>query len=358
MKKEQASLDGYMNRVYKLIMIIISGSCMIAGVAITALHYLGYARDCNETFLWLFNLMDLGFVGIGVYYIKTGFDRGGMVKSEKLKQGKYAAALIAVIQWNAITYLCPFRDFWAFLMFFIMGEALFFDIKLVRQTTIALVISIAISWVIKGDVLLPVQDGYFVANMTVRLIGILGMSVSMNVLTYFGGKFLVEELEKYAYRDSLTNLLTRKTMNGYLEIAYKMAQSYGKPFCLLMLDIDDFKAVNDTYGHECGDVVLKAVSGMVLSCIEEDDQAFRWGGEEILAIVHGSKEKATEMAELIRTRVSQQEFVFCSGEKAAVTVTIGVIAYDPKYDVEKLMEKVDKRLYEGKRSGKNQVVSH
>lgn len=356
MTNELTVLDAYTRRVYKIIMLIIPGSCLAASTTVTTLHYLGYFPDVNETLMWLFDLMDVGFLGIGIFFILTGFDESGLVKRDKLVQGKYTAALIAIVQWNAISYIWPFRDFWAYILLFLLGEAFFFDIKLVRFTSIGLMASTFVSWFINGEALLPAHDTYFVANMTFRLVCIFATVGCINVLTYFGGKFLIEELEKYVYRDPLTNLLTRRTMNGHLRQAHDLAKQAGTPYCLLMMDIDDFKHVNDTYGHDCGDMVLKMVAGIVSSSISADDKAFRWGGEEMLVLLKGDKDRAVDRAEAIRTRVQQQNVFYRDQKDVAVTVTIGATALDPALDIEQLTKRVDQNLYAGKRNGKNQVV--
>ena len=253
MNGELTALDAYTNRVYKIIMLVIPISCLCANISITVLHYPGYYADINEFSMWLFDIVDISFLAIGLYFIKTGFDEKGFVKKQKLLYGKYTAAFIAIIQWNAISYIRPFRDFGAFCLLFTLGEAFFFDNKLVGFTSIGLVISMIISWFLNGERLLPIRDDFFVANMTFRIVCITLTMLCINTVTFFGGKFLVEELEKYVYRDPLTHLLTRRKMNSYINAAYKNASAGKSVFSLMMLDIDDFKKINDTYGHDCGD---------------------------------------------------------------------------------------------------------
>jgi len=276
MEKEMTVLDAYTKRVYNIIMLIIPFSCLSASVTVTVLHYMGYYDIIDETWMWIFNVMDLVFLGIGLYFIKTGFDEDGLVKKDKLFWGKYTAAMIAIIQWNAISYIWPFRDFWAFILLFTLGEAFFFDIKLVRFTSIGLLLSTFLSWFINGEHLMPARDDFFVANLTFRVICMIMTIMCINIITFFGGKFLVEELEKYVYNDPLTHLLTRRTMNNYLQKAYDEAVEKDEPFCLLMIDIDDFKKVNDTYGHDCGDEVLKVVAGVISFGVKKEDKVFRW----------------------------------------------------------------------------------
>ena len=108
----------------------------------------------------------------------------------------------------------------------------------------------------------------------------------MLVITYFGSKFLLEELEKYANYDTLTHLLNRRSMDNYMQEAYRQATTGKSSFCLLMADIDDFKKVNDTYGHDCGDEVLKYVAQTISTGVKKNDSVFRWGGEEICILLN------------------------------------------------------------------------
>lgn len=356
MDRDLTVLDAYTKRVYKIIMLIVPFSCIAASVIITYLNYRKLYIDINMPVLTAFDLLDLSFLIVGIFFIKTGFDRNGLVKKKKLISGKYTMALIAIIQWNFISYMCPFRDLWAFCLLFTLGEAFFFDIKLVGFTSVGLTLSTLISWILRGEYLLPVRDDYFLANMVFRIACIILTMACINVITYMGGKFLVEELEKYVYNDPLTHLLTRRKMNAYLKEAYDEASKFSKPFCIMMFDIDDFKQVNDTYGHACGDEVLKTVADVVSSNIEKNDKAFRWGGEEILVLMRSDEVKAVSAAERIRLEIENKVIDHRGVNKVSVTVTIGVTAYDPRLDLKAMMYDVDKKLYHGKNSGKNKVV--
>jgi len=356
MDKELTVLDAYTKRVYKIIMLIIPFSCLSASLTITALHFMGYYDRINETWMWIFNGMDLLFLAIGAHFIATGFDQDGLVKKDKLLWGKYTVAMIAIIQWNAISYIWPFRDFWAYILLFILGEAFFFDVKLVVFTSVGLMLSTFLSWGINGDHLLPARDEFFVANLTFRVVGMFITVMCINVLTFFGGRFLVDELEKYIYRDPLTHLLTRRKMDSYLQNAYGLAQKKGQSFCLAMVDIDNFKRVNDTYGHDCGDEVLKAVASTISLGVTAEDKVFRWGGEEILILFQKGQKDAYQAAETIRQEIEKRQVNYKENVNVAVTVTIGLVAFDGEKDLKAMMDLADERLYDGKQHGKNQVV--
>ncbi len=356
MEKELTALDAYTKRVYKIIMLIIPNACLSASITIIILHHLGYYANVSALGMYGFALMDVCFILVGLYLVRTGFDEDGLVKKEKLLQGKYAAAMMAILQWNAISYLWPFREFWAFILLFILGEAFFFDLKLVLFTSAGLLTSTFVSWIVNGEYLLPARNDFFVANMTFRMICLSMTIFCINILTYFGGKFLVEELEKYVYNDPLTHLLTRRKMTTCIQEAYDEALKENKPFSILMIDIDDFKKVNDTYGHDCGDEVLKMVANTISFGIKKSDRVFRWGGEEILVLLRTNEENAIKAAERIRKRVEGQHLNYRGENIVSVTITLGLTAFSPDMDIQAMMDDVDKKLYKGKQNGKNQLV--
>ena len=354
---EMSALDVYTNRVYKIIVLIIPVFCLCASATITTLHFIGWYPDINETAMWLFDLTDLIYLSIGVYFIKTGFGEDGIVLPDKLIAGKYTMAVIVIIQWNAISYIWPFTDFWAYCLLFTIVEAFFFDVKLVAFSTFGISISMFVSWFIKGGMLLPAADSYFYANMTFRMVGLVLMLLSINIITYFGGRFLVEELEKYVNYDTLTHLLNRRSMDNYLQAAYKQATTGQTTFCLMMMDIDDFKKVNDTYGHDCGDEVLKSVAHTISTGVKKNDNVFRWGGEEMLVILYTDMDRAAAAAERIRSDVARDPIVYRDTTKVSVTITIGISPYEPGMTIQQMMDDADAKLYYGKRHGKNQVVT-
>lgn len=165
-----------------------------------------------------------------------------------------------------------------------------------------------------------------------------------------------DRLEEIAYYDPLTNLLNRRSMDKYLQTAFHKATAE-KPFCLLMIDIDDFKKVNDTYGHDFGDKVLKTVSQLISNNIRETDYTCRWGGEEFLVLLKTSIEFARQIAEYIRCSV-EDETIRDDAVQIQVSITIGVAQYHPGSTVHSLIQEADERLYYGKKHGKNQVVSN
>ena len=354
---ELSALGAYTNRVYGIILFLIPLLCLCTSTTIVTLYYIGWYPGVNKLAMWLFVLSDFIYLLIGLYFIRTGFDEQGRVKPKKLKTAKYVIIAIIIIQWNGISYIWPFTDFWAYAILFVIVTCFFFDPPLVTIATVSVIISLAISWVINGDKLLPYRDEYFLANMTLRFIGLFLMLLCINLISYFGGKFFVEELEKYVNYDPLTHLLNRRSINHYLKHLRKHVKSEKGTFCILLMDIDKFKSINDTYGHDCGDEVLKNVAQTIVHGVKTNDNVFRWGGEEILVLLKTDEKHAIETAERIRKNIENSPVNYRDEMSIPFTATIGVTKYTKGITFQEMMDDVDSKLYYGKRNGRNQVVS-
>jgi len=152
--------------------------------------------------------------------------------------------------------------------------------------------------------------------------------------------------------DGLTSLLNRATIMEILQEEIDIARSTGACLSLLMMDIDDFKQINDTYGHLTGDTVLSSLGKILLSNLRRGDIAGRYGGEEfaILAI-NTAQNQAFHMAENLRKRIESYNFP----EVKHVTVSIGGTTYIPPEDIKEFIQRADFALYDAKRSNKNNV---
>lgn len=135
------------------------------------------------------------------------------------------------------------------------------------------------------------------------------------------------------------------------------AQEKNSKLTLLMMDVDDFKKVNDTYGHPVGDIVLRSLGSCIRGTSRDSDQPFRYGGEEFAVLMPDtSTETAVVLAERIRRQIS--EIVFKSQPDLHVTVNIGIATYPDDVDgLDALVEAADKALYRAKAAGKNAVVT-
>jgi len=162
----------------------------------------------------------------------------------------------------------------------------------------------------------------------------------------------------FAERDPLTKLYNRRTFHDQLESQIDIARRRSEPFAVLMLDIDHFKAFNDTYGHQAGDAVLEWFAGHCKSCAGEANLVSRYGGEEFTVIMpQASAEDGQAMAEEIRTHVERAGFRY--GETVLkVTLSCGVAAFpDHGADGDELVRKADRAMYRAKAGGRNLVVA-
>ncbi len=160
--------------------------------------------------------------------------------------------------------------------------------------------------------------------------------------------------EKAASTDALTGIANRLKFNTILEQQISLAKRYKEPFSLILYDIDDFKKVNDTYGHQMGDRVLQEMTREIADILRESDTFARWGGEEFGIILPQTEEKeAIELAERIRLRVAKMRF----GEGFALTCSFGVKMYEGEENSDYLIQAVDMLLYKAKSYGKNRVLA-
>lgn len=160
-----------------------------------------------------------------------------------------------------------------------------------------------------------------------------------------------DTLDRLANYDQLTGLRNRNHIHDIFEQYIKSTE----PYCVVLGDIDDFKRVNDTYGHSAGDEVLKTVSSLINNRIGDNGVVCRWGGEEILILIKGSTENGITFTENILDKI-RNTTVISGNYKIRVTMTFGLCDYGDAMNIEKLISLADKRLYIGKKNGKNQVV--
>ena len=162
-------------------------------------------------------------------------------------------------------------------------------------------------------------------------------------------------LHNMVEQDSLTSLANRRFGDQQLRQVIKDSISDDKNFCIAIGDVDDFKKVNDTFGHDCGDVVLKHVAGILRHHMRDCGFAARWGGEEFLLVFQNMDlEKAAQALAETLADIRAWECMY-DGSSFHVTMTFGLIQADTD-NVTELLRKADERLYIGKAQGKNQIV--
>ncbi|MFB0517380.1 MAG: diguanylate cyclase [Candidatus Neomarinimicrobiota bacterium] len=167
---------------------------------------------------------------------------------------------------------------------------------------------------------------------------------------------LQEELARMAMYDALTDILSRRALIEQVEFETQRTKRYNRNLSILMIDIDHFKQVNDTYGHVAGDTVLKEVAQILQKQTRGSDFVGRYGGEEFLVLLpETSLIKALVLAEKLRKRVAELALHFNGQVIKGTTVSIGVADYQGDSTVEEFINRSDQWLYEAKANGRNQV---
>ncbi|MBQ3640552.1 GGDEF domain-containing protein [bacterium] len=170
------------------------------------------------------------------------------------------------------------------------------------------------------------------------------------------------EVLKYATLDALTGLNNRRQMETRLKQEISNSTRNKKPLCCMMLDVDYFKKVNDTYGHAAGDCVLKAVSEIIKTEIRDYDIACRYGGEEFFIILPQTTiNEASSVAQRLRkvieeNKVDTKDVSITGSPFLKVTVSIGVCEFNKDMTPENFTQNADKALYEAKNRGRNRVI--
>lgn len=171
----------------------------------------------------------------------------------------------------------------------------------------------------------------------------------------------IHTLEIENIMDPLMGIFNRRHLSRILDAEFSKAERYGHPLSVLMLDIDFFKKVNDTYGHDIGDKVLKNLGTLILELVRESDYVARYGGEEIMIVCPLIDAKhAVELAERLRQKIEDCTIVPEDAEKGitevCITVSIGVSEYTPEVSsAEDLVKRADIALYRAKNEGRNRV---
>ena len=166
------------------------------------------------------------------------------------------------------------------------------------------------------------------------------------------------ELEYLASYDSLTNLLNRRTFMNRAEVEFARNKRYQHPVCILMIDLDDFKEINDTYGHQTGDMVLCKMGETILKNVRTHDLCGRYGGEEFIILmpesdIHEADAMANRILEKVSTmHLEAEDITFSISCSIGLADNIGL----EQATLLEIINHADECLYQAKRTGKNKVV--
>lgn len=161
-------------------------------------------------------------------------------------------------------------------------------------------------------------------------------------------------LKEKSVTDALTGLYNRSLLQSTLEYAIHQSHRSNTPMTIFMLDLDNFKVINDQLGHAVGDSVLKSVSEFLREKFRASDMVFRIGGEEFLALIYNTDEaSALDIANKLRLEIEQLPLI----PNHPITTSIGVSTLPPDADWEEWMKICDEKLYRAKSNGRNQVIA-
>jgi len=197
-------------------------------------------------------------------------------------------------------------------------------------------------------------------TITIAVFGIITTLLLLGLIYYFMSRLIKrldearQTIEKIAITDQLTEVFNRRHIMSRFEEEFEKVKRLNKNVSCIMADIDNFKSINDSYGHLVGDQVLKAISHRIRNTIRAYDILGRYGGEEFLIIMPDTKlEDASGLAERIRTRVKEETI-----NNATVTLSLGVVCIqEGDRSLDDIIRRADQNLYRAKKDGKDRVVS-
>lgn len=227
----------------------------------------------------------------------------------------------------------------------IVGEALRF-LKLARQTA---QIEEAAQSIVQGDTSARVQLDTGPLARVGRAFNLVAAQLEKDISGYKSSQV---ELEHLVTTDRLTGVGNRRAFDQLTEIEASLAKRYGVPVSLIMLDIDRFKRINDSYGHAVGDAVLIGIARRISARLRDTDSMVRWGGEEFAVITPCTPISGAEvLADAMRRVVADEPF----GIVGRVTISLGVAQLSPEETAAQWVSRADRVMYEAKRSGRNCV---
>ena len=247
-------------------------------------------------------------------------------------------------------------------MFPMILSAMFNDRKLLKQSCIVSLLALTTT------VVLLWHDGAVDLTNFINIVVMYGFLSVSYIAGFISIKFsqrsfqLIENqamanshLQNIVLRDQMTGLYNHRAFYSELDISIENAQLENEDFCLAMIDIDNFKNVNDSYGHDCGDSVLINLAGIINRHCDSEDKACRYGGEEFAVIFNRkSLHQAKKVMKTILDEFSKTAYDFTD---KPITFSCGMARFENKLTREEIFNIADKRMYRAKNNGKNQIIA-
>lgn len=196
-------------------------------------------------------------------------------------------------------------------------------------------------------------DYFYMLNIAIVFFGLIALMFFF-ALNAFRSEMVLQRLAEY---DDLTGLYNRRFIRNILDDVYFEYISNSTLFCVAITDIDDFKNVNDTFGHDAGDYVLRTLGERYRAEVPDNATVGRWGGEEFIVVFKNvySFEECFNTMDTIRKNIENRPFSY-EGHNISITLTVGVAIYEDGMSIADIVRKADARLYKGKAEGKNVTI--
>ncbi|WP_312798803.1 diguanylate cyclase [Pseudomonas sp.] len=211
------------------------------------------------------------------------------------------------------------------------------------------------------DLFFAIKPLFMLSPRITELFSLFNLSSAIVMLVYVSALAasisitMQADLFTLANKDSLTNLYTRGRLHSEAQRLYRSPQTF-KPISLIMLDVDHFKSINDTFGHDVGDTVLQRVSSVIAASVRGTDVASRWGGEEFLILMRNTDLKnADKIAERILNEIRAIRLEV-EGGTIMVTATLATCVIGESECLKDAIKRTDKALYQGKQQGRNRIM--
>ncbi len=349
------------------------------------ISFLGYSRDleiryrftyivnifstgCIFIFLFLFILFTLPFKTV----LETFFYLLAMLFVFLfLKLKKFDAARLILFSgfflqvYFLIFIWFPAEIHFSYFLFLVAPISFFtYDFQIPKERKMLIGVNIlAIAMLFLNDQVHFHESVITVTPLIIRLFNILLLLSTIPtifIVSYFYATNLSRthrELQLLANTDSLTQIYNRRTLFREGDLLFRFCLKYNRDFTLLLIDVDYFKKVNDTYGHPAGDAVLVSLTELLHKNIRQNDILARYGGEEFVVIIKDSESACScRVAEKLREKIEQNDFIINKDLSLHITVSIGISCSNNKSEsFDQILRNADKALYMAKTSGRNNV---
>ncbi|MCK8060287.1 MULTISPECIES: GGDEF domain-containing protein [unclassified Fusibacter] len=303
---------------------------------------------------------------VHIVYLAFHFTLISALKRKRYLYVKLSIIITNIVQLSLATFLWfPLTTNYELFYFLLpMGSFVIMDITKLKERVFALAISFASLFLFFISRFSAVNFYiYEIGHAPARIISFFTILSTMTILIlyfYLHAYYLAQkrvELEYLANTDSLTDISNRRNFYNQSKLEFDLAHKYNHTFTLLLMDIDHFKKINDTYGHDAGDEVLRQVTKAIKENVRDQDIFARHGGEEFTLLLRRTDEvKGLLIAEKIRHLIEDLD-IMTHGHILKITVSIGVVQFTKSLsEFDMLVNLADHALYEAKRLGRNRFV--